>query len=327
MKLNLGCTSLCSVIDRLEIGLIVLDDAHRVLHWNRWLSMRSDHTPEQANGQTIESIFPEITSSRLQHAIEHATRDGLPSLLSPALHGTLLPLYQTAGDRRQERRMQQMIHVLPLRDQSSQSACLIQISDMTATISRERLLRQQAENLRRTTSEDSLTCIPNRRKFDEVLANEFRKAQNRGSTIAVAIADIDRFSDYNALYGREAGDQVLAEVANIFRHAIRPANDLVARYGGEEFAFILPEMQEKDACQFAENLRLRVATQAITNESSSVARHVTVSIGITVMAPGNDADTHTLISSADVALYQAKHEGRNQAILFSIDDGNFKACN
>lgn len=323
---SLGCTSLCAVIDQLEIGLIVLDSEHRVLHWNRWMGKRSGKTSEQAGGQLLEQIFPEITGSRLKIALEHAIRDGLPSLLSPALHGTLLPLYQTIDDLNQKKRMQQMIHVLPLRDKASKSACLIQISDMTATISRERLLRQQAENLRRTSSEDPLTRIANRRKFDEVLASEFRKAQTRQTPLAVIFADIDLFSDYNAMYGRDGGDKALAEIASIFRDAVRPAVDLVARYGGEEFGFILPGMSESDACRFAENLRLRVVAQGIVNGSSAVTKQLTVSIGLTVMTPDADADTHTLISSADVALYQAKHEGRNQTILFSIEEGNFKSC-
>lgn len=323
---SLGCTSLCSVIDRLEIGIIVLDEAHQVLHWNRWMTGRSNQTPEQAIGQKLESIFPEISSNRLKLAINHAIKDGLPSLLSPALHSTLLALYQTEDDRRQNKRMQQMIHVLPLRDQASKSACLIQITDMTASISRERLLRQQAENLRRTNSEDPLTRIANRRKFDEVLVYEFRKAQTLKTPLAIAIADIDLFNDYNALYGRDGGDRVLAEVANIFRDAIRPVIDLVGRYGGEEFAFILPGMSEEEACRFAENIRLRVVAQSIVNESSKIAQHLTVSVGVTMMTPDADADTHTLISSADVALYQAKHDGRNQTICFSIEDGSFKAC-
>lgn len=326
MLTDIACTSTCSVIDRLEIGLIILDDEQRVLHWNRWFATRSNYPAELAKGQTLESIFPEITNSRLNIAIQHAIKDGLPSLLSPALHGTLLPLYQTAADRRQEKRMQQMIHVLPLGDQSSKSSCIVQISDMTANISRERLLRQQAENLRRSNNEDTLTRLPNRRKFDEVLASEFHKAQSGQLPVAVAIADIDHFSDYNAMYGRESGDKALADVAAIFRSAIRPLADLVGRYGGEEFAFVLPGMSEEEACCFAENLRLRVAAQGITNESSAIAKVLTVSIGITVMVPDESADTHTLISSADVALYQAKHEGRNQTVYFSIEDGSFRRC-
>lgn len=324
---NLACTSLCSVIERLEVGIIILDKAQRVLHWNRWLSQRSSHTPESAHLRTLDELFPQISTTRLGLAVRHAIKDGLPSLLSPALHGTLLPLYLTDDDRQRERRMQQMIHVLPLRDQESQMACIIQISDMTATISRERLLRQQAENLRRNTTEDPLTHIPNRRKFDETLASEFSKAQLKGQPIAIAIADIDHFHAYNAHYGRTAGDAVLIELASLFRSCIRPVADLVGRYGGEEFGFILPGLNEIEACHFAENLRLRVAALRLANDSDPIGKYLSVSIGVTVMHPDAPADTHTLISSADVALYQAKHEGRNRAICFSIEDGSFKACN
>lgn len=323
---SLGCTTLCSVIDRLEIGLVVLDAEHRVLHWNRWLALRSGQSAEQAGGQRIDEIFPSVAGSRLSLALDHAIKDGLPSLLSPALHGTLLPLFQSEDDRQQGKRMQQLIHVLPLRDNDSKSACLVQISDMTATISRERLLRQQAENLRRSSSEDTLTHIANRRKFDETLASEFHKAQRKKQPLAVAIADVDLFTGYNAVYGREGGDKALQELANIFRHAIRPGIDLVARYGGEEFGFILPGLSEVEACRFMEDLRLRVVAQNIANESPSSTKCLTVSIGLTVMTPDAESDTHTLISSADVAIYQAKHEGRNRTIFFSVEEGSFKNC-
>lgn len=323
---SLGCNSLCAIIDHLEIGVILLDKEHRVLHWNRWLAKRSFHSAEHAQGQLLDTIFQGMTSNRLKMAIQHAIKDGLPSVLSPALHGTTLPLYPSANDRRQERRMQQLIHVIPLKDRHSKAVCMLQINDMTANISRERLLRQQAENLRRSNTEDPLTHIANRRKFDEVLASEFHKAQSQQRPLAIVIADIDHFNDYNLRYGREAGDRALAEIAHGFRDAIRPQIDLVGRYGGEEFAFILPGMHEEEACRFAENMRLRVLALGIANETSNITKQLTVSIGLTVTIPDAAADTHTLISSADVALYQAKHEGRNQTILFSIEDGNFKAC-
>ncbi len=319
-------TMLSNILDQLETGIIVINEQGEVIHWNRWMSRRSGLSCEQVENQPLEAVFPEVHGSRLISAIKYALRDGLPSLLSPALHGTLLPLYANPVDRRHDRRTHQMTHILPLKQEDGVHHCIIQINDVSANISRERLLRQQAENLRRSTTEDVLTQIPNRKKFDEVLSLEFRKSQLRATPLSLAIADIDEFNNYNHHYGREQGDKVLAEIAAILRTSVRTPNEIVCRYGGEEFGFILPGMGPDEACAFAEKVRLLVLSRAIDFEHSRHNRAVTISIGITTMLPDQGTDTHTLVSSADVALYQAKHEGRNQAIYFDVQEGTFKAC-
>ena len=317
--IDLGC-----VIDSLQVGIIILDGERRIRHCNRWLAERSGLPASATDGRLLEEVFADAKGSRLEQAVHHAIDDRLPSLLSPALHGTLLALYQTPGDRRHDRRMQQMIHVVPLLDKTEQTACLIQISDMTANISRERLLRQQTETLRRTTTQDDLTGVANRRRFDDFLAGEFHKAQRKQAQLALMIIDLDAFSRYNTHYGRERGDVCLSEIAATLQDAIRPLGDLLARYAGDKFALILPGLDEREACRLAENLRLRVGTLNIANPASPTG-HLTVSIGLTVMQPSADADTHTLLSSADVALYQAKHEGRNRVVYFSAEDGSFRS--
>ena len=323
---NLQCHSLCSIIDRLETGVIVLNSAACIVHWNRWVEMRSGHAQDKALDQPLLDLWPEIANTRLAQAIDHAIDDGLPSLLSPALHGTLLPLFKDENDRRLNRRMQQLIHVLPVRDAGGEVSCIIQVSDMTANLTRERLLRQQAETLRRSTSEDPLTGLLNRRKFEEALATEFRKAQRKSASIALVIADIDLFADYNALYGRDHGDQTLAELAGTLRRTAEGVSDSVGRFGGDEIAFILTDCTADEATAFSENLRLRVAASHIPHAGTTTGKYLTISIGTAMLAPDDETDTHTLVSSADVALFQAKHEGRNRAIFFSVEDGSFRAC-
>lgn len=316
---------LYAIIDSLEAGVVILDCEQRILHWNRWLARRSNLSCDEVSGRYLTETLPEITDTRLIQAVGQAITDGLPSLLSPALHGLLLPLYQTADERNNEQRMHQLIHVIPLRDQAD-AACMIQISDVTANISRERLLRRQAEALRRITSHDTLTGLANRRTFDETLKREFAKARRLGRPIALLILDIDFFNQYNLDYGHELGDACLGKISGALQTCLRPLGDLAARYGGDEFALILPGMDEIATCRMAEMLRQSVNELAIPFLGSELAAQLTVSIGAAVMPPGDDADTHTLLSSADVALYQAKHEGRNRAVYFSVEDGSFRDC-
>ena len=116
MTTALECGTLCSVIDNLEVGVIILNAERRVMRWNYWLAARNCHSTEQADGKLLLELMPEVVGTRLEMAIDHAIRDRMPSLLSPALHGTLLPLYQNAEDRKRNRRMHQLIHVIPLID-------------------------------------------------------------------------------------------------------------------------------------------------------------------------------------------------------------------
>ena len=320
-----SCDTLHAAIDSLEVGIVILDSEQRILHWNRWLARRSNLSCEDVCGRHLAETVPEITDTRLIQAVGHAITDGLPSLLSPALHGLLLPLYQTPEERRSEQRMHQLIHVIPLRNQAD-AACMIQVSDVTANISRERLLRRQAEALRRITSHDALTGLANRRTFDKTLTREFAKARRQERPLALLMVDIDLFNQYNLGYGHELGDACLGKISGALQTCLRPLGDLVARYGGDEFALILPGMDEIATCRLAEMARQRINELAIPFLGSELAAHLTVSIGAAVMPPGDDADTHTLLSSADVALYQAKHEGRNRAIYFSVEDGSFRDC-
>ena len=318
-------STLHAALDNLEAGIILLDKAQRILLWNRWLARRSNRDAASSLDRPLHEALPEIVDTRLADAVNHAINDGLPSLLSPALHGTLLPLYHTTAARKLDQRMHQLTHVIPLRNQAD-AACMIQISDVTANISRERLLRRQADALRRLSTHDALTGLSNRSTFDAELSREFAGAQRAGTPIALLIVDIDLFGRYNASYSTESGDACLASISGALQNCLRNTGDLLARYGSDEFAFLLPDIDESGCCRFAEMVRQRIDELALPFIGSGLADHLTVSIGAAVMPPSNEAGPDALISSADVALYQAKHEGRHRAVYFSVENGSFKAC-
>lgn len=323
--INLPTSALYAVIDSLEAGVVILDHEQRVLYWNQWFATRCGQTAASANGQMLAEALAGIANNRLEQAVAQAIQHRLPALLSPALHGAILPLYQTEQDRRRERRIQQLIHIIPLWD-DPRAACLIQISDVTANISRERLLRQQTDMLRRSTTQDEVTGLPNRRTFDAALAQEFDKARKAGRPLALLVGDLDQFSHFNAVHSRDIGDACLKQVGELFSGTLRPVGGLAARYGGDEFALVLPGYNEDNACQLAGKICRQVDALQIAHPDTAPTPFLSLSIGVTVMTPTEDADTDTLLSSADVALYQAKHEGRNRAVYFSVEDGSFRAC-
>jgi diguanylate cyclase (GGDEF)-like protein len=159
---------------------------------------------------------------------------------------------------------------------------------------------------------DPLTGLANRRHFDELKEVEFRRALRLGQPLSVLMCDVDLFKDYNDTYGHATGDYCLQVVAEILTSVFARAGELVARIGGEEFAVLLPGTDGLQAREGAERLRQRLSERAVEHSSSSVAPHVTLSIGVAQFDPDTMDRFDLLLHRADQALYRAKRMGRNQ---------------
>lgn len=159
---------------------------------------------------------------------------------------------------------------------------------------------------------DGLTSIPNRRRFDQSLETEWKRAQRSGLPLSVIMFDIDHFKTYNDCLGHRAGDNCLTKVASLLADSVERPGDLVARYGGEEFVALLPETDEEGAARIAERCRAHVAEQQIPHPASVTADWVTVSVGVATLLPQSDHVAESLLEQADACLYQAKVEGRNR---------------
>ena len=173
-------------------------------------------------------------------------------------------------------------------------------------------LRQANEHLSRLSFMDSLTGLANRRRFDEMLAEEWRRARRGHSPLAVVIADIDGFKLYNDLFGHPQGDRCLVAVADVFQQAVSRAGDLAARYGGEEFVVLLPGADHAAAISMAESIRGACEALAIPHPGSPVMPFITLSLGVASCVPSDTESIESLVAAADAALYQAKQRGRNR---------------
>ncbi|WP_269532302.1 PAS domain S-box protein [Chitinimonas sp. BJYL2] len=178
----------------------------------------------------------------------------------------------------------------------------------------EQLLDANVE-LGRMAQQDGLTGVANRRAFDTRLAAEWGREARSGEHLSLIMIDVDHFKKYNDGYGHQMGDECLRQVAAVLRESLSRPADFVARYGGEEFAIILPDTEGAGALEVAEHVRQRLAEAAIPHAHSTTAPHVTLSMGVATMRPLKGVKPETLIASADAALYRAKKEGRNRAVL------------
>ncbi len=172
-------------------------------------------------------------------------------------------------------------------------------------------LSHALENL---VHKDGLTGIPNRRFFEEELNKEWRRAERNQEKLSVIIADIDHFKEYNDRYGHPAGDKCLIEVAQAMQRALSRPGDVMARIGGEEFAFLLPRTGLGGAISVAEQIRRHILGLNLPNESTTIAKQVTLSFGVASSDASSVSSAADLICASDLALYEAKHRGRNQIV-------------
>ena len=179
------------------------------------------------------------------------------------------------------------------------------------------------EALRDQATHDFLTGIWNRRAILDLLEREWPRARREGQAMGIIMVDLDHFKRINDLHGHPAGGAVLSEAANRMRTLIRPYDGL-GRYGGEEFLIVLVGCGTAETARVAERLQSSLETRPFTIPGGKIS--VTGSFGLFVDDPHTSEttqfaethetdDVHMLLKIADDALYQAKHQGRNQVIV------------
>lgn len=163
---------------------------------------------------------------------------------------------------------------------------------------------------------DKLTGLPNRRSFDEALHREVARARRLKRPLALLMCDADHFKRVNDSYGHAKGDEVLRRIADVILGSVRAGVDQPARIGGEEFAVVLSDSDLRTALEVAE--RIVETMRQIRFEARGERFGVTISIGVTSL-DGSAADADLLMEAADVLLYRAKNEGRDQVVALTID--------
>ncbi|HQC84552.1 MAG TPA: sensor domain-containing diguanylate cyclase [Rhodoferax sp.] len=299
------------VLDAVQMGLIVLNNEGRIVLFNHWMAQRSGLASAEVVGRTLDDVFPEVAKGRVGKAVQACLNTGFPSLLSNSLHPTPFPLFTGAPQRLAGERVQQSVRIQALPVGTGRQV-LIEVGDVSGAVRRERMLTQQAVQLKTLSAMDSLTGLANRRSLDEVLEREFRRAARSSHSVAVVLVDIDAFKLYNDTYGHQAGDRCLTEVARVLRQSLKRPGDLAARYGGEEFLLILPETDLQGAVAVARTMRVEVEAMGLLHTGSAHHGVITISQGVAATIPGKTDTFEDLLAQADVALYAAKRAGRNR---------------
>lgn len=258
------------------------------------LAASEDHADQQSASRQRDHQLREHVDDLQTSVQQAADLDSLKHVLESRLEGLI-------GT---------MDHHQKQRDEREQEVAtrLQALSSRVATMEQEALgFRVHLEEQRQKALIDTLTGLPNRAAWNERLEHEIDQLQRKRSSLLLGILDLDHFKRINDGYGHLAGDKVLKIIAGQLRKRLR-ASDFIARFGGEEFVILLPTTPMDEGLALLERLREGIEQCPFHFKGERVT--VTVSMGITLFAPGERSDA--VLKRADQALYRAKHEGRNR---------------
>ncbi|MEO1068759.1 MAG: diguanylate cyclase [Cyanobacteria bacterium J06638_6] len=293
-----------NVIDSISSIIVVKDRSDRVQMANRASASLHGITPQDMVGKRDNEFNPNISAFEVarQHRIHQQVIDSQ----------TPFQVEQEIIDRTGVRRWYQVV-ISPFQDASrSINGVITNCIDITDRRSMENALTEANQTLERLATLDGLTHIPNRRRFDDYLEQEWQRMVREQQPLSLIMFDVDFFKIYNDNLGHQQGDEALIAIANAATRAVKRAADLLARYGGEEFAVVLPNTRRIGAEIVAKAIQAEIAALKMVHPESSVSDYLTVSIGIASVVPTADQSPEDLIAATDAALYQAKRRGRDR---------------
>lgn len=187
-------------------------------------------------------------------------------------------------------------------------ASLDYLSNLTTTLPAATVIdEEQIAEIVRLSLHDGLTGLFNHSYFFQRLDMELARFTRYGTALSILILDVDNFKEINDLHGHQEGDKILTWISSVIRLTSRDS-DICCRYGGEEFSVILPSTDVIEAATFAERLRAKLA------ESQPDGLRITVSVGVACCSK-QISGSESFVKSADMALYQAKRNGKNQVVV------------
>lgn len=301
------------MIQNIDVGLVIMDTDFKVQAWNGFMENHSGIEAYSAKEKNFFDLFPDVDKPWFEEKVNtvmylknraFTTWEQRPYLVK---FKNYRPITGTAEF------MYQNTTILPLESANGKvefvSLLIYDVTDVAVNRQELKAVNAKLEKLSRT---DRLTGLNNRGYWEEQLQNEFKRFQRTGNTVSLIMFDIDHFKQVNDTYGHQAGDEVLRNISNVISKTAR-ATDIIGRYGGEEFGLILINTNPEQAFTFAERLRQAAEEQSVSHEGQSIEYRI--SLGVS--ACSDQFDTYEQwLEASDKALYESKHNGRNQTTIY-----------
>lgn len=305
------------IVDRVNVGIIVVDKEMEVLLWNHFMAVNSGKEAHEVLGNNLFDSFSGLPEKWLRKKI-----NSVFILKNFAFTGweQRSHLFQFRHNRpvtgSTDFMMQNCTFLPIMGDDGEVQAVCITVFDVTDISIYQNQLKDAMVKLEDMSIRDGLTEIYNRRYIETQLGAEFDRCKRYDGTMSTILFDLDHFKNVNDTYGHLAGDEVLRQVSKSLVDVLR-TSDVAGRYGGEEFTVILPNTSLEGALKSAE--RIRSAIEGLHIEFDGQHIPVTVSIGVTEFR--KDTESHeAMLQEADIALYVCKENGRNQSRAYDPEE-------
>ncbi len=315
MAAVLGDNSLGFIIDRVDVGILVVTESLEVVLWNRFMEANSKVVAESIVGKNLLESFPDLPGKWLEKKVRSVQLLDNFAFTSWQQRPYLFRFKHHRPITGGVSHMYQNCTFIPFEGSDGESLVCITLFDVTDTaIFQQEVERAHAE-LEELSNRDPLTGVYNRRFMEAQLDKEFKRVGRYGGSLSVLFLDLDFFKKVNDTYGHQAGDKVLIEVTQRINSIVR-TTDCFARYGGEEFAIILPATDATGGLIFANRVRELIEKTPVHHDGHVIP--ITASLGLSEFHSGIES-YDALLDQSDKALYMAKQQGRNRVVCFIPD--------
>ncbi|RVT46583.1 sensor domain-containing diguanylate cyclase [Rheinheimera sediminis] len=308
------------VLEQLNSGVLVVDEQFQLVYLNSFLQRHSCVQLSEVKGKSLFQVFNDLPEAWLRRKFASVLELQSPSFSSWEQRQYIIKLPHLRPATSSSQYMAQNCTMLPLKDPGGRLYVCLLIEDATDAFVYQQHLQSTLQKLELSNRIDGLTQALNRRYWEEQLKLEVQRAQRYKQPLSLLLFDLDKFKQLNDQYGHLGGDSVLIELTARVRALLRDT-DWFGRYGGEEFGIVLTNTGLAGAIEVAERIRLAVSNTAVTFHEQSIP--TSVSIGAAQLYIEGDRAHEVLIGQADIALYNAKREGRNRVVAFSEGETEF----
>jgi len=304
-------------LDSVQEGVLFIDVQQRVRYCNRTFAAWAGIVPSSAVGARWSELFEEAPGPAVREVVHDALRNGLSCVLTPALHEGPLPL----RGPRLAHRLRQRLMVEPV-----DGGCLLRVQDASELLDREarlaaqrsqleeqqRALQQQEDAIKRAANFDPVTGLLNRSQLRQRMVEATARASRDGSKGAIMVFDVDGWRQVNESFGTRGADGILRRLGNRLSRTLR-AQDVVGRLGGDEFLAIVQDLDSGEAKEVG-RAALMALRRPMVVDGQEVS--VTASGGLTFF-PRHGTEPESLIAQAEMAVRQAKRQGRNRLQVYT----------